>query len=482
MKWKLFLIIVIILGILIRIQNFNFLPIDGHAMRQTDTESVAYNLAFRNHNILYPQNSLIRPVTNTNSYFFLEFPAYQYGISILYRLFGWHIELARILNLFLFVVSVLSLFIFIKKLFKSSKIAFFSSFFFIFAPGSIFFLGHAIHPDIFAVSMYLISLTTYLCWKEGQRTQWLIISLLALSLSVATRPFMLIGLPAYLFLMWIKKSAYWEYFLYILFSPLIYGFWKIWQFQFKAADSSWENWILDGRKSLFTYEIFFKRLLLKNIVGEVMGKTMSFFAGVGFVNFIFKRNKPILFVFIWLLFVPVYWLIVPNGNIIHQYYADIFLVPVAIFAGYGFTHLTDYIGRKNKLIGHFLIIIALLFTIYNGYRTSKYYFKDLIPEDQLKIAKEIDRIIPKDSKVVYLAKNNSVLFSLFHRKGWMLGTYPIDVEPTAKGVLSMKQYGAQYIVAGKNNTDLSEEELSIIKKSTLLQYSSKWLEVFRIIN
>ncbi|MFA6081566.1 MAG: hypothetical protein WC741_04130 [Patescibacteria group bacterium] len=482
MNWKLFLTVAIVFGLLIRVQNFHLLPIDGHAMRQTDTESVAYNFAFRNRNILYPQNSLIRPITNTNSYFFLEFPAYQYLISILYRLFGWQIELARILNLFLYTISALSLFIFIKKLFRSSKIAFFSSFFFIFAPGSIFFLGHAIHPDIFAISMYLISLTAYLYWKEGRRPRWLILSLITLSLSVATRPFMLIGLPAYLFLMRIKGSAYWEYFIYIFFSPLIYGFWKNWQFQFKAADSSWENWILDGRKSLFTYEIFVKRLLLKNVIGEVMGKTMSFFAGLGFVNFFLKRDKPILFVLIWLLLVPVYWLIVPNGNIIHQYYSDIFLIPVAILAGYGLTHLTNYILQKNKLFGYFTIIIILLFTIYNGYRTSRYYFHDLIPENQLQIAKEIDRVIPKDSKIVYLANNNSVLFSLYHRRGWMLGTYPVDVEPTAKGVLSMKQYGAEYIVAGKNNTDLSEEELGLIKKKAILQYSSEWVEVFRIIN
>jgi len=239
---------------------------------------------------------------------------------------------------------------------------------------------------------------------------------------------------------------------------------------------------LDGRKSLFTYEIFFKRLLLKNVIGEVMGKTMSFFAGLGFVNFLFKRDKSVLFVFIWLLFVPAYWLIVPNGNIIHQYYADVFLVPVAILAGYGFTNLINYIGRKNKLVCYFIIFMSLIFTIYNGYRTSRYYFADLIPENQLQIAKEIERVIPIDSKIVYLANNNSVLFSLFHRKGWMLGTYPIDVEPTAEGVLSMKKYGAEYIVAGKNNTDISPEELNQIKKSTDLQYSSKWVEVFKIIN
>jgi len=78
---EIILVIIIVLGIVLRLQNFHILPFDGHAMRQTDTESVAYNFAFINHNILYPQNSLIRPITNTKAYFFLEFPAYQYLID-----------------------------------------------------------------------------------------------------------------------------------------------------------------------------------------------------------------------------------------------------------------------------------------------------------------------------------------------------------------------------------------------------------------
>jgi hypothetical protein len=477
--WSICFVIAVLLGLILRIQSFHSLPIDAHPMRQTDTESVAYNFAFGNHSLLYPQNSLIRPVTNSDAYFFLEFPAYQYTISLLYRVFGWHIELARVVNLALYTVSTLSLFWFTKKFFNSSGTAFFTAFFYIFAPGSIFFLGHAIHPDVFAVCMYLVSLATFLKWKDTRKAGWLITSLFSLSLSVSTRPFILIGLPAYLLLLWKMKSAYWEYLLYIFSSPLIYGFWKVWQLGFKSADASWENWVLDGRNGLFTYGVLVKQLILKNVVGEVMGKTMSFFAGIGLINYIFKRDKKLLFVFVWLLFVPLYWLIVPNGNIIHQYYADIYIIPVAMLAGYGLSHLLRFLWLKNKFVSLSIAILATLLTIYNGYRTSRYYFLDTISNNEQGIAKEIDKAIPNSAKIMYLAKDNSVPFSLYHRKGWMLGYYPLDVDPTAERILSLKSYGAEYIVAGKDNMDLPQEELNILVKNTDLVYSSEQIQVYK---
>lgn len=477
--WNSLFLIVLILGLILRAQNFDFLPIDGHAMRQTDTESVAYNFAFNNGNILYPQNSLIRPVTNINAYFFLEFPAYQYLISLFYRLFGWHIELARLVNLALFSISLLSLNIFTKKLFKSEATAFFSSFFYTFAPGSIFFLGHAIHPDVFAVAMYLVSLFSFLKWKEGQKGRWLLVSLMSLSLSVATRPFILIGLPAYLYLLWLTKSKLWEYVLYLFFSPLIYGFWTWWQIPFKNASSSWENWVLGGRSQLYSVEILVNRLILKNIIGEVMGKVASFVAGLGIIRFFVKKDKELLFVIIWLLFVPIYWLIVPNGNIIHQYYADIYLIPVVILAGYGMTGLIKYLWSFNKIICLFTGLIVMILTVYNGKRTSQYYFNDLISLNQREIAKEIGKVIPKGAKIVYLAKDNSIPFSLYHRKGWMLGNYPVDIDSTAKGVLSLKSYGAEYVIEGKDNMDLPQNEYNILLKNTELLYSSEWIKVYK---
>ncbi|HLL60565.1 MAG TPA: hypothetical protein VK338_02515, partial [Candidatus Nitrosocosmicus sp.] len=187
------LIGIVILGIVLRLQHFSRLPYDGHPMRQTDTESVAYNFAFRNSNILYPQNSIIRPVSNTEGYFFLEFPSYQYGIGMLYKLFGWHIEIARTYNIILYGIAVLSLYYFLKH-FINQQVALFSAFFFTLAPGSIFFFGHAIHPDIFMMTMLLLSFASYIKWIKSKKLLFFIMAVLTLSLSVATRPFVLIVL------------------------------------------------------------------------------------------------------------------------------------------------------------------------------------------------------------------------------------------------------------------------------------------------
>jgi hypothetical protein len=253
----------------------------------------------------------------------------------------------------------------------------------------------------------------------------------------------------------------------------------LWQLRFKSADASWENWILGGRDGLFTYSVFTDRLIFKNVVGEVMGKVTSFFAGLGLFAYLLKRNKALLFVLVWLLFVPLYWLIVPNGNIIHQYYADVYIIPVVMLAGYGLSYLLSLIWSKNKLAGLGLALLAILLTLYNGYRTSHYYFIDKISSDQQEIANEINKALPQSAKLVYLARDNPMPFSLYHRSGWVLGYYPLDVDPTAESVLSMQLHGAEYIVSGRGNMDLPQKELDILVKSTDLVYSSEQIRVYK---
>ncbi len=466
------LCLVIGIGIVLRLQNFHLLPIDAHPMRQTDTESVAYNFAFRNSNILYPQNSLIRPQTNTNAYFFLEFPTYEYGMGMLYKLFGWHIEVARIYNLFLYVLSTLLLYYVVKKLWNITT-GLFSITLFTLLPASIFFLGHAIHPDIFATTTLIGSLASYLYFKDKKNILFFVISIISLGLSVATRPFIVIVLPAFLFLLWQKKARIWEYPFLILGAFGLYGLWKYWQLQFEGTDHSWENWILFGRERLFTYEGFVQQLLLKNVIGEVIGKATSVFALIGVLSILLKRNAMTIFLFLWFMGIPVYWYMVPNGNMIHQYYANIFIIPVVITAALGLTFISSLLEKFTpRYISLSILISLLIVTAYNGYRTSNHFFNNKESESHLIIAREIDKVIPMDKKIVYLATLNSVPFSLYHRQGWMLGAPPVDVDANADGVIELKKHGDIFIVYAKDNTSLPQSEIQKIEKATTLFYSS----------
>lgn len=472
------LIFLVIVALILRLRDFHILPIDGHPMRQTDTESVIYNFAFSNGNILYPQNSLIRPITNKNAYFFLEFPAYEYVISRFYVLFGAHVELARMVNIGLFLISVFCLYGIVKDLFSEDS-AFYATIGFLFAPASIFFLGHALHPDVFCIATILISIYLLLLYFRKKETYWLFfVSLLFFSLSVSTRPFILMALPAMLYIVWKKKGAGWHYIFLTLSGPLIYVLWKIWQLHFPEASSSWENWVLGGRNQLINGHILIGNLIMKNIVGEVVGKISFVLALIGFIYVLLKKTKNVLFLFLWIAAIPIYWILVPEGNIIHQYYADVYLIPLIILSSFGFLAI-NAISKKIPVLFYILNGLLIIVLIYNGYRTSTYYFQDQVPASQLHIAKDIEAVIPMNSRLVYLAINNSIPFSLVHRKGFMLGLQPVDVNSNYKDILSMKQYGAEYIVAGKDNTDISAHDLKEIEKSTQLVYQSEWTTILK---
>lgn len=471
----LIILVILLIGLILRLQNFSMLPYDGHPMRQTDTEYVAYNFAFKSHNFLLPQNGLIRPIENTKAYFFLELPVYEYLIGIFYMVFGSSIEVARIVNLGLFGISFLALLYFVKEFFKK-EVAVWSVIFFAFAPGSIFFVGHAIHPDVFMTVTLLLALASYVKWSKSKNTIFFIISVAALGISVGTRPFVLICLPAILYLMLVLKAKLWEYPVMILGGLAPYGFWKLWQLKFPEASTDYESWVLRGREGLFNFNVLVNRLILKNVVGEIFGKVISFLGFTGIIWILLKRNPQTMFLLIWILMVPIYWLLVPAGNITHQYYSDAFLIPGIIIAGFGASQLMGFLKSRRVLWSVGLVVIVGL-TIINGYRTSQYYFNDKIDSDLL-AAVEIATNIPKDSKIIYLA-DNSVPISLFHRTGWMVNNTGIDVAPNAGAILGMKNLGAKYLVEPVGIASVSETEMEKVRSQVTQVYSSSLVTIYK---
>lgn len=498
------LVAVWVFAIIFRCQNFFMLPIDAHPMRQTDTESVAYYFATVDANPLHPQASLIRPQTNIHGYFFLEVPFYPYILSLFYRLFGTSVVVARVMNLALFTISYWLIFMMVAKHF-SKQLALWSTIVYSLIPSSIFFFGHAIHPDLFAIATVLGS--GLLLSQTKRRVLATVSAGLLFATAVGSRPFILMALPSLLTLVYFKKGKWWQYVILTLSSVSIYGLWSWWQSFFPEADHSWQYWTLQGREVLYTYEGW-KFLIWRNVSGEVVGRVASGLAVIGLAVLALKffrsltRNqiplklhklivnliknthsysvdfKLLVFCLPWLAAVPVYWLVVPAGNTAHQYYANVFVLPIIFLAGYGALTLIALSSKLHvKLVTGTLIVLALT---WNGLRTSSYFYNNLILPEHTKIAGEIEKAIPQGEKIVYMANNNSVPFSLAHRQGWMFGGPPTDVDNTAHGVLNMKQYGAQYAVWAKNNNDISEAELKTLEEHTVKVYESETIKVFKL--
>lgn len=463
----LILIGILVLGITVRLKDFNILPIDAHPMRQTDTECVAYSMAIGKSTFLKPKNCLIRPVSNTEGYFFLEMPFYELLIAASYKVFGIYPFAARLVNLFLYLIGSLALFGFMSKWWNKNT-ALFSVMAFSFIPGSIFFVGHAIHPDAMAVSFILVSMFFGWEYREKSKIINLLMSGLFLGISVASRPFGLICLPVLGYFLYLRKSKFRDYVIILFLSLFLYGCWR-WWISYLKIDISWENWVMNGREKLFHF-VTLKNLIWKNVIGETMGKVVSVLAGFGLLVCCLKKDKRIIPLILWIVGVMVYWLIVPDGNITHQYYADIYIPLVAILAGIGL----NFIFSKMKFIS-LLLVVGL---VYNGIRTSNYHFNDRGKLNDVVIAKEIENFIPNDKKIIYLAKDNSIPLSLSHRQGWMLGDWPIDVAVYAWAFDEMKKNNFDYIVESKNGRDIDLDQWNIIKPHLVLFKESENIRIY----
>ncbi len=469
-KFGWLLVILILLGgLVVRFKNFSGLPVDAHSMRQTDTECVAYFMYTGKGSFFKPKACLMRPVSNVDGYFFLEMPFYEALIAGGYKIIGVKIWVGRIVNLILYLLGSVALYKLLSK-WMDKITAVLGLIVFEFMPGSIFFVGHAIHPDVMAVSLIWVAL--YFAWKykEIGKIKFLWFSGIFLGISVASRPFGLICLPVLFYFLWLRKNKWWNYLLVLILGVGFYGWWRWWT-NYLNVDVSWENWVLAGRDQIFNLGIL-KNLVWKNVAGETMGKTASGLAVIGFLVGIFKKNKNLIPLILWILGVFVYWIVVPNGNLTHQYYADVYMPLIVILAAMGWKFVWD----KSKILA--ILIMPVL--IYNGIRVSNYHFQPEIEANiDIQVANEIDQRVGSDKKIIYLARANSVPLSLSHRQGWMLGEWPTDVAGQIWAFMEMRHYGFDYIVEPKHKSDLKAEDWAIIKQNYPLVESGDKINIYK---
>ena len=121
-------------------------PIDNpHSWRQCDTAQ--YALAFYQNGI-----DLLAPSVNwmgSHKTLILEFPFPEMLMALAYRLFGYHLEVARIVTLLFFAGSTAYLFMIVGR-FAGARLAAISAAVYLVMPLSLFY-SRAIHVDFFAV-------------------------------------------------------------------------------------------------------------------------------------------------------------------------------------------------------------------------------------------------------------------------------------------------------------------------------------------
>lgn len=471
-------IVVFVLALAVRLGNdITQPPYDAHPMRQTDTACVIHFFYSGVSSPLEPRACLSRPPTNTEGYFFLEFPLYQWLVAVVQKALmteAWWT--ARLVNFALFSLAFWSLYYGTRRAFGSLQ-AVFAIFIFSWLPSGLFFFGQAIHPDVLMIALLFTSwnLLSYVTTKQGARFWWLY--LLSMTLLIATRPFAALAIAPFSYFLWINKRKLLA--IANLFVPLsLYGAWRGWQLRYPEADHAWQNWVLTGQDELKKVAVL-RNLIWKNVVGEVVGKASTLLAGFGLLSLVINKHWRWLgFFTLYLLMIPIYWYVVPAGNLAHQYYAHVFLLPMILLAALALNWIAT--GKRFTVFRYGLVAALLLLVVLNGYRTSRYFFLPRTSADEIAMASFIQATVPEGEMVLYLGQS-SLPMSLAFRQGWNTAQPPADVHQNAQAVLDQLRF-APYLIVPNFDDSFPQAEKQAIQEQVELVAESDLGSIFRLAN
>lgn len=186
------LLIIIGLLFLIRVPYLDNPPFERYEMwRQSDTESMARNFIDGKFNIFYPQLNYEGPAPN---YVQLEFQITTFIIAILYKFFGFHYELARLVPTLFFLGSVVYLYQISNKYF-GMRAAVIATLLYGLYPLNIFF-SRAVMPESAALFFFIGGFYYFDRWIASEKNQSLGIAAIFTTFAISIKiPTVFVGIP-----------------------------------------------------------------------------------------------------------------------------------------------------------------------------------------------------------------------------------------------------------------------------------------------
>lgn len=136
-------------------------PESAHVWRQCNTLAVARNFYQEDMNLFKPR---VDNRFETNGVTGMNFPLYEYGVASLYKVFGEHNWVHRVLSLLIFSIGVIGLHRVVIALGAPNPQANFSSIALLFFPDLFYFSISAL-PDILALSCTIWGLYFFIRWN-----------------------------------------------------------------------------------------------------------------------------------------------------------------------------------------------------------------------------------------------------------------------------------------------------------------------------
>lgn len=446
-KELLLLLIIVFGGVIIRLYQFHRPVADWHSWRQVDTSSVSRNFVKNGFDILHPTfHDLSKGVSlldNPHGYRFVEFPIYNVLQGGLYSIFDYFTieEWGRLVTITASVISIIFIFLLTQK-YISRQAAFFSAFFFAFVPYSIYY-GRTLLPDQLTVSFMLAGLYFFDRWLDRYTWFLYITAIILTSFAILMKPYVLFFGLAYLYLAWRKfgfgflvKKELW---IFLIFSTSPFILWRFWMAQYPEGIPQ-SNWLFNGNG------IRFKGAFFRWIYAERIGHLILGYFGLPFVilGIITKTKKEGLLFLSLLMSSLIYMNVLATGNVQHDYYQILIIPMLAIFFGKG----VDIIFSRSKdifnpYVSYVTVVVSILLMLSLGWFSIRDFY-NLQHNEVLAAGSAIDRITPKDAKVIAPYGGDTTLLYYTNRQGW-----PVVDRPFYEFI----DAGAKYIVFANPSVD-----------------------------
>jgi hypothetical protein len=483
-KNTIYAIFIIIVGFLTRLINIKQPILEVAGWRQCYTASIARNFYYNGMDIFYPQ---VLSGGATEGYVGgCEFNIYPFAVAMLYKIFGVHESLGRLVSIIIFCGGAIYLYKLTRK-YAGSTTGLITLLFYTFNP-YVFFYSRSFQPESTMLFFSITLLYFFSEWidKEGW-WQFALMTLCATLAFLTKIPTICLGLPLlYLCLKKYKLNflTQWKLWLFValIFIPTI-----LW-YKHSQYVGSINNISLNSLSFSYymKYSVYFLTSLSfyeKVFYAEVFEKDLIYIGGLFFVLgiiFTFKK-KEFRYIHYWLLAIIIYFILAAKEVEWHTYYTIPIIVPASIYIGYAISNslglITAYqiVGiKKIALQALFVVMVVAIPLIGHHKITGRYKAKRVEKDYPVQIAGMIvDETALENDLIIGCIWGGPELLYYSNRRGWVMDANACSIER----IENLRQEGADYFVTTKQDVIDSSVLDGLKKKYEVIRATNEFLIV-----
>jgi hypothetical protein len=171
------------LSFLAHLPFINIPPSSVHAWRQCNTLAVARNFAEEEMDIFHPR---IDRRFDGDGITGMQFPSYEFGLAILYKIFGVHEPIHRVWSFIIYIFIIWGCWELLYILTKNKLLAFVAAWIAAWAP-ELFYWGWCALPDPLALGAAIWALACYYHFRQSHKQLYLLCFTLLLTLAGLTK-------------------------------------------------------------------------------------------------------------------------------------------------------------------------------------------------------------------------------------------------------------------------------------------------------